>query len=226
MEPKSSALKYSGKAIVFDLGGTLMEFSGMPFNWNDYYILGFEHVNQYFDLNLADCELRESAEILKSYNPRISKREIEIDPEVIFCDAIKNWRIKPDISGIINIFFAGMQLKANIYDYTVGLLKKCKDSGFFVACLTDLPNAMPDDLFQTAIREIKEQLDLYVSSQSCGVRKPNKGGMCMIAHAFHIETSDILFVGDEEKDHRTAMNAGCEFIYIKDFLQRKNYYLE
>lgn len=29
------------KIIVFDLGGTLMEYRGMPLNWSDYYEKGF-----------------------------------------------------------------------------------------------------------------------------------------------------------------------------------------
>jgi putative hydrolase of the HAD superfamily len=69
-----------------------------------------------------------------------------------------------------------------------------------------------------AIQEIIMCLDLYVSSQSCGVRKPNKGGLCEIARIFDVSKSDILFVGDENKDYMTAQNMGCDFAYIKDFL--------
>lgn len=29
------------KVIVFDLGGTLMEYEGMPLNWSNYYEQGF-----------------------------------------------------------------------------------------------------------------------------------------------------------------------------------------
>ena len=31
------------KIVVFDLGGTLMEYEGMPLNWNDYYYQGTDH---------------------------------------------------------------------------------------------------------------------------------------------------------------------------------------
>lgn len=207
------------KAIVFDLGGTLMEYSGMPLNWSDYYITGFEKVNETLELNLSENELYKAVEILKSYNPRISKRENEIEPKIIFSDAIVNWKNKPDVNKVIDIFFEGLDLKANIYDYTVVLLKKCKSAGYKIACLTDLPNGMPDNLFKCAIKEIIEYFDLYVSSQSCGVRKPNKSGLKSIASIFNISESDILYIGDEEKDFLTAKNAGCGFIYIEDFLK-------
>ena len=90
--------------------------------------------------------------------------------------------------------------------------------GLKTACLTDLPNGMPDCIFKPAIEKILPYFDLYVSSQVCGVRKPNKGGICYIADIFDIREAEILFVGDEEKDFLTASNAGCDFTYISDFL--------
>lgn len=210
------------KAIVFDLGGTLMEYAGMPLNWSDFYIGGFGKLNEILKLNLSENELQDSANKLKSYNPRISKREYEIKPEVIFNDIISNWEEKPNTDKVIKLFFEGLRLKANTYDYSIKLLRKWKNLRFKIACLTDLPNGMPDYIFKPAIEEILPYFDLYVSSQICGVRKPNRGGICYIADAFEIREAEILFVGDEEKDLLTALNAGCEFVYINDFLNMKN----
>lgn len=198
-----------------------MEYVGMPLNWSDYYIYGFEKLNDIFRLNLSENDLQESVNKLKSYNPRISKREYEIKPEVIFNDIISNWGEKPDINKVIEIFFEGLSLKADIYGYSTELLKKCRNLGFKIACLTDLPNGMPDYIFKPAIEKILPYFDLYVSSQICGVRKPNKGGICYIADAFEIRETEILFVGDEEKDYLTALNAGCGFAYISDFLSNE-----
>ena len=58
------------KAIVFDLGGTLMENEGMPLDWSDYYYQGFKKINDNLGLELSDADIDKSAEILKSYNPR------------------------------------------------------------------------------------------------------------------------------------------------------------
>lgn len=115
------------KAIVFDLGRTLMEYTGMPLNWSDYYICGFENLNRVLKLNLSENDLQESVNRLKSYNPRNSKREYEISPEFIFDDIISNWGEKPDTNKVIEIFFEGLNLKANIYEYSIELLKKCRN---------------------------------------------------------------------------------------------------
>lgn len=85
-----------------------------------------------------------------------------------------------------------------------------------VACLTDLPNGMPDYLFRNSVKNIADKLDLYVSSQTCGYRKLNPGGVLYISEQFFTELSEILFVGDEDKDKRTAENAGCGFMHIEE----------
>lgn len=206
------------KVIVFDLGGTLMEYKGMPLNWCDYYYKGFGKVKDTYGLELSEIELQKAAEILKLYNPRISGRELEIAPEIIFSECIANWKNKPNIENVIDAFFEGLSLSAEVSDFSVALLHKCKSHGCKIACLTDLPNGMPDSMFKKAIAEIIDLFDLYVSSQSCGVRKPNKEGLLLIARTFDVDVSELLFIGDEEKDYMTALNAGCNFMYISDFI--------
>lgn len=205
------------KVIVFDLGGTLMEYKGMPLNWCDYYYTGLKKVKDTYGIELSEIELQESVEILKSYNPRISGRECEIAPEIIFSESIANWKNKPNIENVIDEFFKGLSLSAEVFDFSVGLLHKCKKKGYKIACLTDLPNGMPDSLFIKTIAEIIDLFDLYVSSHSCGVRKPNKEGLLLIARTFGVDVSELLFIGDEEKDYMTALNAGCNFMFICDF---------
>ena len=103
------------KVFVFDLGGTLMEYKGMPSDWSEYYYNGFEKVKDVNGLELSEINLQKSVDILKCYNPRISGREAEIAPEVIFSDAIANWSCKPCIEKVIDDFFAGLSLDANIF---------------------------------------------------------------------------------------------------------------
>ena len=205
------------KAVVFDLGGTLMEYKGMPLNWEEFYYKGFQNVSEANSLNLTDEEISVATDILKSYNPRNSGRENEISPEVIFADATSGWSKKPDIERVINDFFDGLTLDACVFDYSTGLINECKSKGMRVACLTDLPNGMPDSLFRNAITELEPLFDLYVSSQICGYRKPNARGLEYIADQFGIDVSELLFVGDEKKDELTAENAGCNFTYISEY---------
>ena len=208
------------KAVAFDLGGTLMEYKGMPLNWDEYYYRGFQNVNQLNELSLAEEDILNATKVLKEYNPRNCGREYEVAPEIIFEEATAGWKKKPSIGKIIDDFFSGMSLEACIFDYSAGIIKECKKKGLIVSCLTDLPNGMPDKMFRKSIITIDSLFDLYVSSQICGARKPNKKGLEYIADYFGIDVSDILFVGDEKKDENTALNAGCKFMYIEEYLNK------
>ena len=208
------------KAVAFDLGGTLMEYKGMPLNWDEYYYRGFQNVNQLNELSLSEEDILNATKVLKEYNPRNCGREYEVAPEIIFEEATAGWKKKTSIGKIIDDFFSGMSLEACIFDYSAGIIKECKKKGLIVSCLTDLPNGMPDKMFRKSIITIDSLFDLYVSSQICGARKPNKKGLEYISDYFGIDVSDILFVGDEKKDENTALNAGCKFMYIEEYLNK------
>lgn len=119
------------------------------------------------------------------------------------------------IQSCIEIFWSGLQLKAEIYPETMHVLQKLKGKGYTIATLTDLPSAMPDEIFRRDISELLGYFDYYVSSFLAGYRKPNCKGLQMISEKFSVPITELIFVGDEEKDRRTAMNADCKFIWIQ-----------
>lgn len=200
--------------LVFDLGGTLMEYKGMPYSWVDYYKKAFKTVNNELNLCLTEVDIQKSCEILKSKNARVVYREIEYTPNEIFTSVTEHWNKKVNIESIINIFFKGIKLKSIIYDDTVACLERLKERDVKIAALTDLPTAMPDEMFKQDITELLKYIDLYVSSLTCGFRKPSKNGLIYIAEYFNADIKKLVFIGDEEKDIKTAKNAGCVSILI------------
>lgn len=206
------------KVVVFDLGGTLMEFKGMPLSWVEYYKFAFENINNKYLLNLNEDDIKISAQKLISLNPRINYREKEIEPEKMFEFAIEHWQKKPDVNDLVNDFFESFQLNAVVFDYSIDLINKFKNRGCKIACLTDLPSGMPDDMFRKFISELEPLFDLYVSSQKCGYRKPSTACLSFIKDKFSVSFDDMLFIGDERKDELTAERADCDFNYINDLL--------
>jgi putative hydrolase of the HAD superfamily len=202
------------RIMVFDLGGTLMEYEGMPYSWVEYYEKAFEMVNADFNLHLSKEDIQKSCEILESKNARVVYREIEYTPIEIFTAVTEHWQRKTDLNAIINSFYRGYELKSLIYDDTVDCLECLKEKGVKTAALTDLPTAMPDELFKKDIADLLKYFDLYVSSLTCGFRKPSKNGLLYIAKHFNIDVGELIFVGDEEKDIKAAQNAGCVSILI------------
>ena len=211
------------EVIVFDLGGTLMEYKGMPLSWVDYYENAFETVNIEFDLNLSKEDIQKSCEVLKSKNARVVYREIEYTPHEIFNAVAEHWHKKVDIDAIINSFYNGHELLPVIYDDSINCLELLKQKGIKIAALTDLPTAMPDEFFKKDILDLLEHLDLYVSSLTCGFRKPSKNGLVYIAEHYNVDVANLVLVGDEEKDIKTAKNAGCTSILINRKNDYRNY---
>lgn len=202
------------KIIVFDLGGTLMEYRGMPLNWSAYYEQGFRQIAKRFSGSVTQEQLNESAAVMRSWNPRIFPREKEIDPRLIFEQALAGWGISVPLDQAIQAFFDGLDLRAEIYPDVLPVLRALRNAGWTIAALTDLPTAMPDALFRQHIRELLPHLDCCVSSASCGFRKPNPAGLCQIAAKYSTPAQELIFAGDEDKDALTARNAGCRFVRI------------
>ncbi len=211
------------KVIVFDIGGTLMEYRGMPNVWTDYYQTAFEHVMQSLQLELKDEDIAKSVELLKAYNPRINYREMEYQPEQIFQSVTAHWKSEILIDKIIYAFFESMQLSSYIYPDTLLELKKLKAQGVGIATLTDVATGMPDELHKSYFLDLLPYFDLYVSSLSCGYRKPNPKGLQDIATFFNVSAKEMIMVGDEEKDIQTAERFGCGSVLIDRDEKGKSY---
>ena len=202
------------KVIVFDIGGTLMEYKNMPLSWLDFYKDGFRYVCSELSLNITENDIDKSFEVLKSYNPRINPREVDVTPEVIFSEATAHWQGKIELSDVINKFYESMNLTAYIYPETLDFLDKLKAEGYIIAALTDVAIGMPDKLHKSYFPELLPYFDMYVSSISCGYRKPNPKGLSDIAENFGVASSEMIMIGDEEKDIKTAKRFGCKSVLI------------
>lgn len=200
--------------IVFDIGGTLMEYRNMPYVWLDFYGGAFNYVRERLALPLTDERLAESVETLRQFNPKVNYREIDYTPEYIFTKATEKWDCDFELGGVISAFFENMKLTPYIYPDSIPALERLKALGVTLCTLTDVATGMPDELHKSYFPELLPYLDMYVSSISCGMRKPNPKGLEDIAEHFGLSAEDMLFVGDEEKDMLVAKRFGCRSALI------------
>ncbi len=202
------------KVIIFDLGGTLMQYVGMPYSWVEFYEKGFEAINHKYHCNVSEADIQKSVEILSSMNPRVNYREEEYLPEDMFAKALEPWQVELPLEECVQVFWGGIELKAEIFADTIPVLRKLKKNGCVVASLTDLPSGLPDAIFKRDIAELIEYFDFYVSSAVSRYRKPNCKGLQMISEKYGVPLTELVLVGDEDKDRQTAENAGCRFVRI------------
>lgn len=192
-----------------------MQYEGMPYSWVEFYQQGFDSIIQKYNCNVSKEDIQKSVQILKDFNPRVSGREVEYSAEHIFSNALEHWHIDTPIKNCIETFWQGLKLSAKIYPDTIEILQELKEKGYIIATLTDLPNAMPDEIFKKDISELLCYFDYYVSSCVAGYRKPNCKGLQMISNKYGVPVTELVFVGDEEKDRETARNANCKFVNIQ-----------
>ena len=103
------------------------------------------------------------------------------------------------------------------------MLKKLRYKGIRIATLTDVATAMPDELHKSYFPQLMPYFDLYVSSTTCGYRKPNIKGLTDIANHFGVKPDEMIFIGDEKKDVTVALNFGCLSVYIDRCKNGKDY---
>lgn len=202
------------KNIVFDVGGTLMTYKNMPNIWIEFYKSAFVFVKEKLDLEISDIDIEKSIEILRGYNPKVNYREKDISPEKIFTDATAHWSAEFKLSDVINTFFSSLKLEPYFFSESIQVLNKLKSDGYKIAVLTDVATGMPDELHKSYLTDLLPYFDLYVSSFSCGFRKPNPKGLIDIADYFGCNSDNIIFIGDEEKDIITAERFGCISVLI------------
>lgn len=209
------------KLAVFDLGGTLMEYQCLHLSWISNYKKCFDYVNEKLGLGLSEEQIEKSIQILTDYNPRVKPREADIEPEVIFNDVTAGWML-PDsladsipVAKIIDIFFEAMELKPLIYEDSIPCLKGLREKGIKLAVLTDVATGMPDQLHKNYNGLLLPYFDMYVSSLSCGFKKPNPKGLCDIAAFFHEEPQNMLMIGDDKRDVLVAQRFGCKSVLIE-----------
>ena len=59
------------KVVVFDLGGTLMQYVGMPHSWEDFYYKGFEEIIRKFRYPISQDAVEKSFQMLKEIFTKI-----------------------------------------------------------------------------------------------------------------------------------------------------------
>ena len=92
------------KVLVFDLGGTLMQYVGMPHSWVEFYKQGFEAICRTFGCQVSEAEIEGSIQCLTEKNPRVNYREEEYLPEEIFTKALFLWHEKLPIRNALKCF--------------------------------------------------------------------------------------------------------------------------
>src|SRR5580765_1286188 len=72
------------KALAFDLGGTLVEYEGLPLSWEEHYPEALTRLANLMGANPTAEQITAAIVILRGYNTRLVPRELEVPfPEIL-----------------------------------------------------------------------------------------------------------------------------------------------
>lgn len=203
------------KGFTFDLGGTLIEYVGLPLNWSDYYPSAFARVRSKLDLPLDDAAIASATATLTKYNARINPREVEYSSTHIFSEATATWDLNNHSADDVALCFYGFfQDKMEVYPDAQRILGKLTQQGVKIGVLTDLATGMPDEIAMQGVSALKCKIDHVLTSSAVGFRKPNLAGYVQLADKLGIKAPECVFVGDEEKDIMGANRAGMVSVLV------------
>ena len=211
------------KAIVFDIGQTLTYYP-IPLNWSKLYRPAFETVSNKLGIALSEEEYEHIGKVLTRYNARITPREIEVSSDEIFAEILEGTGIdRYMVNDIKREFYSFFRTDVEVYPEAEAVLKELKEKNILIATLSDVPYGMDNVYALGDLGKLIEYIDLPYTSNDIGFRKPLGIGLLRIAEEFHIDPSELVFVGDEIKDIECAHNAGTKGILINRTKEEKDF---
>lgn len=217
------------QAIGFDLGETLIQYVGLPLNWQGLYGQALTRVAEACGHPVTEADIRLGEGILGRYNTRLHPRLQEITAERVLREVLAAWGLP--VVGSTNqaedAFFGFFQRAYAVYSDTIPALQALQSQGARVGVLTDVPYGMPRRSVEHDLAPIAEYLDVALTSVEVGHRKPHSSGYLALAERLGVEPPDMAFVGNEEKDIVGANGAGMFSVLIDragsgaDFGQRR-----
>jgi len=213
------AKRASGLAVGFDLGDTLLEYAGVPLNWEREYPAALAAVARGCCLELSEERLRCGVELLFRYNTRRAPRpmEREYTAEHIFQELLHDWGAPSEfLARSISIFFSHFRQTLRVFPDAPTAIARLTEMGIASAVLTDVPYGMPNDLVLADLARAGLPFpdDLVITSTDVGYRKPHPAGFAALALRLGVACDRLLYVGNERKDVAGGNAAGCQTVLL------------
>ena len=211
------------KAVTFDIGQTLVYYP-FPLNWSELYRPAFESIAKKHKLNISENEYAHIENVLRKYNTRINPRDVEVSSETIFTEILKGTNVpKEYLSMIKNDFYVFFRRDIRIYPDAEETLRELKSKNILIGTFSDVAYGMDNSYALEDIKPLLKYIDFPFTSNDAGFRKPNKKGLEILADKMNIATSEMIFVGDEQKDIDCAKNAGAIAVLINRDDRQKHF---
>ena len=208
------------RAVGFDLGETLVEYEGVPLNWQQEYPAALTAVASMWTDSPPIERLAAGSAVLARFNTRLVPREHEVAHPAVFGELLSSMgapagRIPDLIEPAADAFFAHFQRHTRPVVHAVDAVASLASAGLLVGVLTDVPYGMPRRLaIGVETNGLSALVPTTLTSVDVGFRKPDPHGFAALASLLGCDPGEMLFVGNEEKDVIGAQAAGMVSVLL------------
>jgi putative hydrolase of the HAD superfamily len=197
------------RAVLFDLGETLYTYDGLPLSWAAHHRPAWRQALRGVGLDPTGIDLAPAVACMARYNTREAPRQMEVDSETIFAEALNALGLDQiHRPGIIEAYFTYFRQSLRPYAETGDVLARLHRHGVKTGALTDVAYGMPARFVADDLRRCGILLDVWFTSVQVGFRKPHPQGFLHLCAALAVAPDESLYVGNEEKDMIGARAAG------------------
>ena len=211
------------KAVVFDIGETLVKYK-TPMNWSKLYRPAFEHIAEKYNYTFSEEHYQNADRVLTKYNTRIHQRDYEVSSTEIFTEILNGMDIPlEEMQQVKESFYTYFRRDAFLFPDVEETLKNLSLRGVQIGTLSDVAYGMDNSYALEDIASVIKYIDYPFTSNDTGYRKSCTKGLEIVSEKMQRNISEIMFVGDEEKDMVCARNAGAFAVLINRDNIIKNY---
>lgn len=202
------------KAVVFDIGQTLVEYN-KPLNWSKLYRPALEYMAGKCGYEFTEEQYEYAIKVLTKYNTRVNPRDYEVSSAYIFSELLAAMNVDMKVLEQVKLhFYSYFRREAYVFPEVETVLKELTGRGILLGTLSDVAYGMDNEFALEDIAAIKGYISYPFTSNDVGYRKPRAEGLELLADKMKVDISEIVFVGDEEKDMICAKNAGAYAVLI------------
>ncbi|MCM1193637.1 MAG: HAD family hydrolase [Butyrivibrio sp.] len=120
-------------------------------------------------------------------------------------------------------FYTFFRQDCSLFGDVEQTLQALSAAGIRLGTLSDVAYGMDNVYALEDIAPVIQYIDYPYTSNDTGYRKSCAGGLKILSEKMRVDTEDIVFVGDEEKDMVCAKTAGAYAVLINRDSVIKNY---
>jgi putative hydrolase of the HAD superfamily len=216
------------KAVAFDIGDTLVEYEGVPLNWEAHYPAALRELARHLCVPCTAEQLDRACAVLRRYNTRLNPRTHEvafaqIARELAPCLGV-NFESCDELPAAM-AFFRIFRQRLRCFPDTRPAFATLRARGLKIGAFTDVPYGMPRELVldDLGTAGLAGACDVLLTSRDAGFRKPAAVTLQRLAESLGCEAGEIIHVGNERKDIDVARAFGCRAILLDRTGHRPNW---